>query len=213
MSFKIINKLCVCLGICLVVGIINIAAQKSYTIVPGVKFGEITSRTSEADLKKIYGSKNVKRDEIGLGEGETMPGTVVFPNDEKKRFSIVWKNEKTRNSPDFIQFFGEKSPWKINNGVGIGTTLKELEKLNGKPFELAGFQWDYSGTVYSWKSGKLAKLFGNDGNKVSLMLNPDYEKAPAKDLDAMVGDGGFSSSHKSMQRLNPRVSYIIIKFP
>ncbi len=213
MKMRIINKFCICFGICFLIGVTNSFAQLSYTIIPNVKFGAITARTSEADLKKIYGKNNVKDTEVGLGEGETLPGTVVFPNDEKRKIEIVWKDKQRKKSPDFIQFYGEKSLWKINNGVGLGTRLKELERLNGKPFELAGFEWDYSGTVLSWKGGKLAKPFGRDGQKVTLRLNPNYEKSPKKDLDAVVGDGGFSSSHKSMQRLNPKVDFIIVQFP
>ena len=31
----------------------------------------------------------------------------------------------------------------IYEGIGIGTTLKALERLNGRPFQLTGFDFDY----------------------------------------------------------------------
>ena len=201
----------VCLGLCFVFEVIAAPAQ-TYTIVPGVRFGAITARTSEADLRRIYGRENVRDAEVGLGEGETLPGTVVFPNDKSKKIEIVWKDKRRKRSPDFIQFYGDKSVWKTREGIGLGTSLKTLEKLNGRAFALAGFQWDYSGTVLSWKGGKLAKAFGNDGRKAAMMLNPDYDKAPERDLNQVVGDGEFSSKHRAMQKLNPKVNFMVVRF-
>lgn len=214
MNTKFIKNLAACFCICFVIAAGSAFAQTSFQIVPGVKFGAITARTSEADLKKIYGSKNVRRGDVGLGEGETVPGTIVFPNDPMKRIEIAWKNEKTRKSPDFIQFGGEKSLWKLAAGIGAGTSLKTIERINGKSFTLYGFGWDYSGTVVSWNGGKLARSFGKDGKLVTLRLNPgDFAKALEKDYEATIGDGEFSSKNKSMQKLNPTVYHVIVNFP
>ena len=209
-NLRIINQLFACFVVCLLVGVASSFAQISYQIVPGVRVGAITKNVSESELKKIYGSKNVKSDTIGLGEGETIPGTVIFPNDKNRRIEIVWKDKVKKKLPDFIQLFGEKSLWKTKEGISLGTSLKNLEKINGKPFVLAGFEWDYSGTVTSWKGGNLGKI----GQKITLRLNPEnYDKVPQKDLDAVVGDGDFSSKNKAMQRINPKVYFIIVNFP
>jgi hypothetical protein len=211
---KFIKNLAACFCICFFIAAGSASAQTSFQIVPGVKFGAITARTSEADLKKIYGSKNVKRGDVGLGEGETVPGTIVFPDDPRKRIEIAWKNERTRKSPDFIQFGDEKSLWKIASGIGIGTRLKTIERINGKSFVLLGFGWDYSGTVVSWNGGKLARSFGKDGKFVTLRLIPgSFGKSLEKDYDATTGDGEFSSQNRSMQKLNPAVYHVIVKFP
>lgn len=58
--------------------------------------------------------------------------------------------------------------WKTPQGVSIGTTLKELEKLNGGPFKLAGFAWDYEGAIISWEEGKMSRVF--DRGKTYLRL-------------------------------------------
>jgi hypothetical protein len=212
-NLSIVNKFFGCLVLCFLAGAVNSFAQTSYLIIPGVRVGPITKQTSEADLKRIYGKENVKDTEVGLGEGETAPGTVIFPDDPKRKIEIIWKDQKGKKSPASIHFYAEKSVWKTKEGIGLGTSLKELERINGRGFTLAGFEWDYSGTVFSWKKGKLAKMFGNDSRKVTLRLNPNYDKAPQKDLDAVVGDGEFSSKHKAMQRLNPKVSSMIVEFP
>lgn len=210
-----IKKLLACFCLCFFASALNAFAQTSFQIVPGAKVGAITARTSEADLRRIYGSKNVRSGEVGLGEGETVPGTILFPNDPRRRLEIAWKNAKTKKSPDFVQFSGEKSFWQIAPGIGLGTSLKTLERINGRGFTLLGFQWDYSGTVVSWNGGKLARRFGKDNEFVTLRLSPrTYEnKALAKDLDAVVGDGEFSSKNKSMQKINPEIYFVIVKFP
>lgn len=212
---KSIKNLAACFSICFFIAAVNSFAQTSFQIIPGVKAGAITARTSEADLRKIYGSKNVQSGEVGLGEGETVPGTIIYPDAPDKRLEIVWKNAKTRRSPEFVQFAGEKSLWKTTQGISLGTSLKTLEQINGKDFVLLGFEWDYSGTVVSWNSGRLARSFGKTGESVTLRLSPQtYEdKALEKDLNAVAGDGEFSSKNKSMQKIDPKVYFVMVKFP
>ncbi len=210
----LIKKLSACICICICIAVTDSFAQTSFQIIPGVKAGAINARTSEADLRKIYGSKNVRSGEIGLGEGETVPGAIIYPNDPRKRLEIAWKNTKLRKFPEFVQFSGEKSAWKITPGISLGTSLKTLEQINGKSFVLLGFEWDYSGSVVSWNGGKLSRRFGNESEIVLLRLSPQtYNKALEKDLNAVVGDGEFSSKNKSMQKINPQVYFIIVKFP
>jgi hypothetical protein len=212
---KLIKKLSACFSICFFISVANSFAQTSFQIVPGVKIGAITSRTSEVDLRKIYGRKNVQSGEVGLGEGETVPGTIIYPNDPRRRLEIAWKNTKTRKSPEFVQFAGEKSLWKTTQGITLGTSLKTLEQINGKGFVLLGFQWDYSGTVISWNGGKLSRTFGKNNEFVTLRLSPQTfnNRALEKDLNAVVGDGEFSSKNKSMQKINPKVYFVIVNFP
>jgi len=212
-NIKSVKKLSACLCICFFIAVSNSFAQTSFQIIPGVKVGAINAQTSETDLKKIYGSKNVQSGEIGLGEGETVPGTIIYPNSPDKRLEIGWKDIKGKKFPDFVQFGGEKSLWKIAPGISIGTSLKTLEQINGKSFVLLGFEFDYSGTVVSWNGGKLARKFGNDGKFVTLRLMPvTYDKLSQKYMDSVIGDGEFSSKNKSMQKLNPKVYSVIVEF-
>jgi len=102
--------------------------------------------------------------------------------------------------------------WKTAEGIATGTSLLQLEKLNGHAFHLAGFAWDYSGTVTSWDGGRLAPLRVG-GVKLSLDPGPRLEPALARKLYEQVqGDGFFPSSHPAMQALNPRVSLIVFLF-
>ena len=210
---KFISQLCVCLGICFFIGITDSFAQISYKIISNIKVGAITAKTTEAELKKIYGEKNVQSADVGLGEGETAPGTVIYPNDEKRKIEIVWKDQESKKFPDFVQLTGDKSLWKTKEGISLGTSLKWLEKINGKSFTLLGFDWDYGGTVYSWRKGKLAKPFGYKDHKVVVRLGYQNAEKLGKYIDKVIGDIEFSSKNKAMQRINPTIYQIIVDFP
>jgi hypothetical protein len=195
-------------------GITTIFAQNDFQIIPGIRAGAITSRISETQLKRIYGSKNVRSTRVGLGEGETVSGTVIFPNNSKRKIEIVWKNKKSKRNPEFILLTGNSSIWKTTEGISLGTSLKTLERINGKAFTLAGFAWDYGGTVYSWDKGKLARSFGDESQKVTLRLGSDsFKKISEKEYESIIGDNGFSSENKAMQKLNPVVYQMIVRFP
>lgn len=190
------------------------SAQSTYQIVPRVRVGAITPQTSEADLRKIYGRRNVRSTRVSIGEGEYEPGTAIYPNDPRRAIEIVWKDARARRFPKRIQLTGDRSVWRTRDGISLGTRLKVLEQINGRPFVLTGFGWDYAGTVVSWEGGKLARDFEKDGRVVLLRLSDqtDYEALGADD-GSVSGDRDFPSSNPVMQKINPKVYQIIVEFP
>ena len=166
---------------------------------------------SEKNLIEYFGEKNVKRHKVSLGEGETADGTVIYPNDAKRRASFVWKNTKKRDVAETIFVCDKPSLWQLPNGITTGTTLIELEKLNGKPFKLSGFDWDNGGTVLSWNGGKLESALKSKSGKVTatLQLVPTAKSYP----DELIGDKEIISSNKNMRKLNPSVGTVNILAP
>jgi hypothetical protein len=198
----------VILGIILSVGA-RLEAQRSqdlWQIIPGTRVGAITAKTTLAGLERLYGKSNVREKKIDVGEGEQAPGAVVFPDDPARRLEIVWK--EGGKTPAAVRVRGTRSRWKTPQGITLGTSLKELEKLNGKPFRLYGFSWDYGGLVESWQKGKLAGLEA----KMSLILSQG-EKTGVSDQEyqKVLGDTPFSSGHPVMQKMNPRVTEVNIR--
>jgi hypothetical protein len=178
----------------------------------------ITATTTETDLQRMYRPENVKNGEIQIGEGEVESGTVVFPDDPLKRIEVLWADHE-RRVPKSVYVggihnaaYGDKSLWRTAYGITLGTTLSELERINRKPFQLAGFDWDYSGTVLSWNSGVLEGVFGSEGSKkVLLRLTYSTDPLPSERL-AVQGDRSFSSGHPAMQKINPHVYQMIFIF-
>ncbi len=52
------------------------------------------------------------------------------------------------------------SQWRTTHGIRRGMTLAEIEALNGRPFKLYGFGFDYGGTTLDWNGGSLDKQAG-----------------------------------------------------
>jgi hypothetical protein len=179
---------------------------------PVGRTGAITRTTTEADLIKLYGAKNVKRGDMGLGEGFTEPATFLFQDDPLSKIAISWKDKEKQAYPARVQIDGQKSVWNTYGRVTLGTSLKELEKLNGGAFELFGFEWDYSGTISSWEKGKLEDIFRTKG-KVTLRLSPNEgTMAQTPEFQSVLGEGTFCSADPTMQKLDPRVYQIIWLF-
>jgi hypothetical protein len=168
--------------------------------------------TSEKDLIAYFGAKNVKHQTVNLAEGETSNGTVIFPNDPKKRVTFIWKDVKKRDLPEVIRIEDQPSLWRLPNEITTGTSLIELEKLNGKVFKMSGFDWDYGGNVLSWNNGKLESLLKSKSGKVSATasLAPAKGKNSPEDLS---GDKEILSSNASMHKLNPVVVTLSILAP
>jgi len=190
-------------------------AQNSFVIVPGVKVGAITRNSSEADLKRIYGRRNVSDVEVSLGEGEVEPGTAIYPDDSAKTIEIIWKDAQRKRFPKRVQLTGDaKSVWKTGQGIGLKTSLKELERVNGRAFVLLGFGWDYAGTIVSWKGGKLQRELAKNGWEITIRLSDrTNQKLSEKEAESVMGDVEFSSGNRIMQRINPKIYQIIIEFP
>jgi len=196
---------------------------KPWSIIPGVRVGPITNRTSESQIRALYGPENVRRKDIQLEEGASFPGTVVYPDDPEKTFIIRWRDPSFRNLPESVLFRGPHSIWKTDKGLSLGTSLKEIETINGKPFALYGFGWDYGGTVAGAESGILAELGKKEHDPLtvrSLILRLSEEifstgsvSITREEFREITGERILRSDHPVMQKLNPRVDEMIVVFP
>jgi hypothetical protein len=131
------------------------ARDSQWRIVPGRSAGALTIESGEAELRRHYGVSAVDSTRIQLGEGETAPGTVLYPGDSLRRAEILWQDTVIRRRPARLVLRGNRSLWQVDRGISLGTSLQELEQLNGRPFTLAGFGWDYGGVVTDSNLGSL----------------------------------------------------------
>jgi hypothetical protein len=180
---------------------------------PSGKTGRITAQTTISDLMRMFGSQNVGDGEVEVGEGQTDPATVVFPNDPLKRIAIAWKDSKNKRNPDRVQVIGGKSRWETSLGLTLGVTLKELERINGKPFLLTNYETDYEGVVRSWNGGAFDKEMESHGRVAVRLLRPDKLSLTDAEFDKMTDDGfEISSSNPTLQKMNPRVGRVTWSF-
>lgn len=200
------------LGLLLVFDALGANRPAPWTILLDSKSGTINANTTRRDLVLKFGIANVVDQDVDVGEGDTEPGTVVFPKDPKRQIEILWKNNEAKTEPKSAIVSRDASLWKAAHDISVGTSLKDLERINGRPFHLLGFQWDYSGTVMSWNGGVLEIDLhdANSKSRVILRLDPPANlEVPESDLSQVGGDQDFSSQNPIMQKINPRVYEIV----
>lgn len=180
------------------------------TIVPGVRVGPITRTTTLTDLRGIYGAENVRSEVIEAGEGETAPGATVFPDDSLRQVQVAFR-DSSGTAPRFVVIRGDSSLWHTDRGVTLGTRLARLAALNGRPFLLLGFGWDYGGTVASWNGGSLA--VDSSAGRFIVRLHPT-RTGPAADSLArdVLGDREYASDRPAMAALEPAVDELLTIF-
>ncbi|GAB2513690.1 hypothetical protein [Lysobacter humi (ex Lee et al. 2017)] len=136
-----------------------------------------------------HGAGSLVRQTLPGAEGETFEGWVLFADDPARRVEIV-PDEAARHPTLVVVRQG--STRRRADGVRIGIDTRELERLNGRPFAFAGFDWDYGGLVMDWKGGRLDP--GRFAGPVRL-CPPD-----TRPDDYPHGDGEFMSSTPVVQR-------------
>jgi hypothetical protein len=173
----------------------------------------VRASDTEATLRARYGVGNVAPARFDVGEGEKVPGATIYPRDPARRLAVAWGDTIARAHAIRVRVDGDSTRWTVFPGVSIGTRLSELERLNGRPFNLRGFQFDYAGTVDSWQGGRLDSLWRPAAGRrhlVWLRLRPDSGADPALQ-SRVAGDKVFSSAHPAMRALDPRVYDLFIE--
>lgn len=180
-----------------------------------MRVGPITASTSKNDLRRLFGAAALVDEPPDSGRGAVDPTTVVYKGDPSRSVSILWHDVNGRQRPWTVSVCSlsdnkTRCLWHTQDGISMYTTLRQLEKLNGKPFVLMGIRWDYSGTVVSWEGGRLEGP--QSPGRFILRLYPDSEISPEEDKQ-IDGQIPIPSFHQVMQKLNPEVYELGIEFP
>jgi len=208
------KKIIYCLFLLSMLPLLSISQDSlKWLCIPGVQVGQIKANTTEQDLIEIYGKANVVRDSFLEGEGEYVNETILFPN-TKNELQIIWKDAENLKSPYVITYRKPNADWKTDNNICIGTTLKELERINGKEFIILGFGWDYGGTIIDWNGGKIAKTnkLASELDLIARLSYSDKVKLNDSELEEISGDKEIKTSNKILQKMNPKIYEIIIVF-
>lgn len=172
--------------------------KQNYLIVPGRQFGPILVSDSESEIINRLGKENVTRADIPIGEGEMVKGTLVFSGTTKE-ITLLWQEQDFTTLHE-VRASHPDAPWVTDLGVKIKSSLKQVEKINEKPFRLSGFQWDYAGTTTGWNQGKISE---------SLVL---VFAEPEQFHSNLIGDQIINSDNARMQRANPKVQKLRVIF-
>lgn len=171
---------------------VEATAKNTFLILPGEGFGDFTGELAKADLMRLLGKNRIKEQPFYLGEGESAPGLVLYP-DSPEEVEVLLDED---DFPIMYRIQEEGSEWATAEGLKVGSSLADLEKINGQPFRLTGFDWDYGGTVTNWNGGALA---GKDF-LVVLGYDADTAQFAEEDLAQLMGDQEIQSTLPALKR-------------
>ena len=169
--------------------------------------GVFAKDSSHLKLATRFDSRNVAFTEVEGPEGSRLMASVLFPKDPKRRLEVLWDNEAARSDTALIVINGQ-STWTAPKGLRLGLALPALEKLNGKPFRLSGFDQPNGGSAIDWDGGALDKLPG--GCRVGIRMVPDAKATEAVRNEVMGKE--FASNDPKMRAAKPIIAEIIIGY-
>ena len=154
-------------------------------------------------LAQRFGAENIVNQTLPGPEGESYEATVLFPNDPGRRLEVHWYDVSARARISEVSVSGEMSDWRGPQGLALGQGIEEVERANGRAFQIYGFGWDYGGNVSDWNGGAFAPQGG--------CLTRVQFYARTNDTSVM-GDTPFLSDLPAMRAAQPRVSQMAIGF-
>ncbi len=164
--------------------------------------GPFAKTVSHDALVKAFGARNV------VAQGAAAGGpTILFPNDPKRRLEVTWRDAAARRRAAAIVIEAQ-STWRAR-GFRIGDSLAQVEKVNGKPFRLSGFEGEYAGAARDWQGGKLDKLTG--GCQLGMRFTGDPKAAA--DVRAKVAKGDLVSDNADVKAAKPTIVELVVGYP
>lgn len=169
--------------------------------------GMFAKDSSHVKLAQVVGAANIDYGEVSGSGGSELNASILYGKDPKRRLEVLWQNEAARSDTSLIVITGQ-SQWHGPKGLRLGLALPALEKLNGRPFKLSGFDQPDGSRALDWQGGALASLPG--GCQVGIKFKPDDKATP----DALAAAAGkeFLSSDAKVRAVKPTVGEIIIGY-
>jgi hypothetical protein len=188
---------------------VQVQPQVPRIIEPGARLGPVLAGSSLQNLRGALGLHNVILEYVQTEDGKgKVSGAVLYPNDPKKRIEIAWADTVTKSRPLWARVRNEASWWHTPAGVRIGSTLLDLERMNGRAFTVTSFRGgERRSPVRSWNKGNLAVELEKNA-KVYLSVPASATKSQMTPLS----NGSYlPSGDPPLRRLNPYVTEITIR--
>jgi hypothetical protein len=136
-----------------------------------------------------------------------MIATTIYPDDPARTMQVRWWDETNVTYLAGVTLApGDSGP----GGVTVGMPIEQVQAINGEPFRLFGFYWDYSGFA-AFESGKLSGLPG--GCVLNLRFAPTRENLSQDVMNAISGDSQYDSDLPEMLEAKVAVSEVNLGYP
>lgn len=189
----------------------SVLAQDSLTeVVPGRRVGPVRPSSTAASLRALLGPLKAQPADLDIGEGFTEPGLILFSTDSSRRAFVYWRDTLALEHPAGVLISDAATRWRLPLDLTVGTSLQDLERLNGRPFTFIGLAWDYGGRVSSWNGGSLEEAFGPTFHFHPSLSAACPEQVSAEEYSQIVGDREVSSAHPVARAACVRVAELWI---
>ena len=139
---------------------------------------DLLQLTSHQYLVSVFGASNVKKDLFYFSDKEVNKCSVLFPN-TSLQVIFIWKDAVNNMDISYLMIGGElrskssqafekaieMNKWRSRQGVYLGMSLRELEKLNTGPIKFYGWETGQPGIISPKNSGSI------DFGKLGVQLN------------------------------------------
>lgn len=129
---------------------------------------DLMQLASHEYLATVFGPSNVKKDLFYFSEKEMNRCSVLFPN-TGLQVIFIWKDQGNHKGISLMLIGGqvraessqgfhrviEMNKWRSAQGVYLGMSLTELEKLNDGPLQFYGWESEQPGIVSPKSTGKI----------------------------------------------------------
>lgn len=175
---------------------------------------------SEEELKKEFGAQRITRDtayKYSILDAGTISEVEFWWSDSTNHSELFMVAIKAHAIPEGSPY-NYQSSWKTLNGIKLGMTSGELEKMNGKPFAHHGFHlaifsslfgaYDSAGYIFDWKAGRLGNC-----KWLSVELNADSPAAnnlSKEEEEQVEAWDNVMSNHPVVRKIQPRVWNIML---
>lgn len=189
--------------------------SNDWLIVPSEKIGpiyrrDIDSKNALQKIRSIFGESNIQSTQLSIGEDKSIAAYSIYPNTENEiKFhindkSILFKLPSYNSYFIFNEELSIKAKWQLNNDIRIGDPISKIQKINGKVFELSGFEWDYPGVVQSWRGGSIPP-------ELSIVFIQRANDLP-DNYGEITGEKNITSDNLVLQAVDPVVNFMYIKW-
>jgi hypothetical protein len=75
-------------------------------------------------------------------DGDSVPGSVLFPDDSTRRLEILWRDTSGMAHPAVLRVRGTESRWRLFPGIALGESKLELERRAREAMSSVRFDGD-----------------------------------------------------------------------
>lgn len=119
---------------------------------------------------------------LSMPDNEVVDGVILFRDQPDERIEVIFRDKEMTKVAE-VRLGEDAAAWHGPGGIGKGTTLAEVQKVNG-PFLMSGFRFDWGGEVTDWRGGKLETLDGGCALKLRLQLPPGAKASSDEEIES-----------------------------